>query len=126
MRGAVGLCCGTHALDVPLRPSAVFQKPGEGRASPFPRADLSNSVRDGYAERRVVIEHGDMDLKIRDVVAEIPRHEVLSQQLHAMHPLSERLRFDAALALVSAPSLPQGSSVDRRPENFLSATRHRR
>lgn len=74
---------------MPLRPSAVFHKPGDGRC-PFPKADLSHSVRDGYAERRVAVEHGDMDLKIRDVAAEIPRHEVLSQQLHAMHPLSDR------------------------------------
>tara|TARA_R100000750_G_scaffold33485_4_gene21484 strand:- start:868 stop:1098 length:231 start_codon:yes stop_codon:yes gene_type:complete len=57
---------------------------------PFPGKDLSHSVRDGYAERREAVEHGDMDLEIRNVVAEIPRHEVLSQQLHAMHPLSDR------------------------------------
>ena len=72
---------------------------------PFPRTDLSHSFRYGYAERGVAVENRDANLEFGDLSIEVPRHEPLAQQFDTMH-----LRFDAASAVVSAPSSPQGTT----------------
>ena len=78
---------------------------------PFPRTDLSHGLCDRDAERGVAVQNGDTDLKLRDLSVEVPRHEALPQQFHTVH-----LRFDAASAVVSAPSSP-----DRSAEAFRRA-----
>ena len=70
---------------------------------PLSRTDLSHSFRDGYTERCVAVEHGDADLEFSDLAVEVPCHEPLPQEFNAVH-----LRLDAASAVVSAPSSPQG------------------
>ena len=69
---------------------------------PLSRTDLSHGFRDGYAERDVTVQDGDADLEFCDLTIEVPRHEPLAHQLHTMH-----LCFDAASAVVSAPSSPE-------------------
>ena len=54
-----------------------------------------------YAQCGWAVEHGDADLELCNLVVEVSRHEALSQQFHTMH-----LGFDAASAVVSAPSAP--------------------
>ena len=69
---------------------------------PFPRTDLFHGLCDRYAERGVAVQDGDPDLELRNLTVEVPRHEPLAHQFHAMH-----LRFDATSAVVSAPSSPE-------------------
>lgn len=38
---------------------------------PFVRVDLSYSFRDGYAERRVAVEHGDTNLGLRGLMLKV-------------------------------------------------------
>lgn len=66
--------------------------------------------------RRIVVEHGDTDVKLRDLAVEVPCHEALHQQFHTMH-----LRLNAAPAVVSAPSSPQDAAeVFGGPQDFGS------
>jgi len=89
------------------------------RGFPFPRTDLSRGLCDRDAERGVAVQNGDTDLKFRDPSVEVPRHEALPQQFHAVHP-----RFDAASAVVSAPSSPEDTTeVFRCPQCFVSCGR---
>ena len=86
---------------------------------PFPRTDLSHGLCDRNAERGVAIQNGDTDLKLRDLSVEVPRHEALPQQFHTVH-----LRFDAASAVVSAPSSPEGpAEVFRGAQGLVSCGR---
>ena len=86
---------------------------------PFPRTDLSHGFRDRYAERGVAVQDGDADLELGDLTVEVPSHEPLAQQLHAMH-----LRLDAASAVISAPSSPdRAAEVFRCPQCFVSCDR---
>ena len=78
-----------------------MHKSAERRGPPCPPTELSHSFRDGYAERGVAVRDGDADLDLCDLSVEVPRHEPLAQQFDTMH-----LRFDAASAVVSAPSSP--------------------
>ena len=55
----------------------------------------------GYAECGEAVQDGDTDLELRDLAVEVPRHEALTQQFHTVH-----LRFDAASAVIAAPSSP--------------------
>jgi hypothetical protein len=66
---------------------------------------LSHSFRDRSAERGVAVQDGDADLEFGNLTVEVPRHEPLAQEFDTMH-----LRFDAASAVVSAPSSPQGTA----------------
>ena len=90
--------------DLAVTPGSVAQI-GRRPILRFPRTDLSRDLSDRDAERCVAVEHGDTDLELRDLTVEVPCHEALPQQLHTMH-----LRLDAAPAVVSAPSPPEGAS----------------
>ena len=74
-------------------------------ALPLSRTDLSYDLCDRYAKRGVAVEDGDADLDLCDLAVEVPRHEALPQQLHTVH-----LGLDAAPAVVSAPSSPDGAA----------------
>ena len=66
--------------------------------SPFPWTKLSHGFRDGYAERSVAVHDCDTDLYLCNLSLEVPRHEALSQEFHAVN-----LYFGPAPAVVSAP-----------------------
>jgi hypothetical protein len=74
---------------------------GRRAECPFFRTDLSCDLRDWDAERGVAVQHGDTDLELRDLTVEVPRRKALTQEFDAVH-----LRFDAASAVISAPSSP--------------------
>ena len=61
-----------------------------------------------YAECGEAVQDGDTDLELRDLAVEVPRHEALTQQFHAMH-----FGFDAALL---------HKSGDRRTSPFPGQT----
>ena len=85
-------------------------------ALPLSRTDLSYSLFDGSAERGVVVKHGDADLEFRNLTVEVPCHEALPQQFHAVH-----LRLHTAPAAVTAPSSPEGpAEMVGRSECFVS------
>ena len=71
---------------------------------PLPQTDLFCDLRKRYAEGSETVHNGGTDLELRDLTVEVPRHEALAQQFHAMH-----LGFDAASAVVAAPSSPDGA-----------------
>jgi len=83
------------------------------------RGRPSSNVKRPYAERGVAIEDGHADLEFGDLAVEVPRHEALPQQLHAVH-----LRFDAASAVIAAPVSPKRpTEIFRRPQGFVSSDR---
>ena len=80
------------------------------------RTDLSYGLCDGDAERGISVQDGDADLEFSDLTVEVPRHEPLAQQFHAVH-----LCFDGAPAVVSAPSSPErAAEVFRRAKGLVS------
>ena len=84
---------------------ALLHKSADGRCSPFLRTNLSHGLCDRDAERGVAVENGDANLELGDLSIEVPCHEALPKQFHTMH-----LGFDAASAVVSAPSSPEGTT----------------
>ena len=80
----------------------MLHKSGDGLARPFP-ADLFYDLCDGYAEGGVAVHDCNADLDFGNLAVEVPRHEPLAQQFDRVH-----LRLDAAPAVVSTPSSPQG------------------
>tara|TARA_R110002073_G_C9430375_1_gene576665 strand:+ start:424 stop:618 length:195 start_codon:yes stop_codon:yes gene_type:complete len=40
---------------------------------------------------RAMVQDGDTDLDLGDLTVEVPRHEALPEQFHAMHPLTGRV-----------------------------------
>ena len=93
-----------------------IHKSVDWQASPFPQTDLSHGLCDRDAERGVAVQNGDTDLELGDLTVEVPSHEPLAQQFHAMH-----LRLDAASAVISAPSSPdRAAEVFRCPQCFVS------
>jgi len=58
----------------------------------------------------------DTNLKLRNLTVEVPRHQAPAQQFHTIH-----LGFDAALAVVAAPSSPERTAkVFRRPQGLVA------
>lgn len=57
----------------------------------LPQAVLAHCFRDGDAKRGVAIQDGDAHLNLSDLAIKITRHEALTQQFHAMHPLPGRV-----------------------------------
>lgn len=84
---------------------ALLHKSGDGRGFPLPRTDLSHGFCDGYAERGEAVQDGHTDLELGDLTIEVPCAQPLAQQFQTMH-----LGFDAAPAVVTAPSSPNGST----------------
>ena len=83
---------------------------------PFPQTHLTHGLRDGYAECGISVHDGNADLDLGDVAVEVPRHEALSQQLHAVH-----LCLGPASAVVSTPvSADRSSRVFRRSQGFVT------
>jgi len=72
---------------------------------PLRGAELSYGFCDGYAERVEAVQDGHADLEPGDLTIEVPRGQTLAQQFHTRH-----LRFDAPLAVIAAPSSPDGST----------------
>ena len=72
---------------------------------PLPRTDLSCGLSDGYAKGSEAVQDGYSYLELRHLTVEVPRHEALAQEFDAVH-----LRFDAASAVIAAPSSPDGST----------------
>ena len=85
---------------------ALLHKSADGRT------DLSQGLRDGYAKRGVAVQAGDAELEFSGLSVDVSRHQPLTRKLHTMH-----LRFDAAPAVVSAPSSPQGAEIMRGNES---------
>ncbi len=86
------------------------------RISSFPGRIHATAICDGDAKGGVAIHDGDADLDFRDLTVEVPGHEALPQQFHAVH-----LRLDAASAVVSAPVSPDGATeVFRRAERLVA------
>ena len=75
---------------------------------PFPRTDLFYDLCDGCAERNEAVQDGDTDLELGELTIKVPRAQALAQQFHTVH-----LGFDAAPAVIAAPSSP-----DRPAEAF--------
>jgi hypothetical protein len=69
---------------------------------PHLRTELSNDLRNGDAERGEAVQSGDTNLELRHLTVEVTRHEALTQQFDTGH-----LGFDAASAVVAAPSSPE-------------------
>ncbi len=65
-----------------------------------PRRSADGSC-DGDAERGIAVEDGDADLEFGGLAVEVAGHELLPEELHAVH-----LGLGAASAVVSAPSAP--------------------
>ncbi len=49
------------------------------------------TICDGYAERSISVQDGDTNLDLGDLTVEVPRHEALPEQFHAVHPLTGRV-----------------------------------
>lgn len=75
---------------------------------PYPRTDSSYGFSEGYSERGEAVQDGDTDLELGDLTVEVPSGQTLAQQFHTMY-----LGFDAASAVIAAPSSP-----DRPAEAF--------
>jgi hypothetical protein len=87
---------------------------------PFYQTDLSHDLRDGDAEGGVAFEDANTDLELRDLTVKVPRHETLAQQFHTMH-----LGFDAASAVVSAPSIARQAHPKDAAERGRQSARPR-
>ena len=74
---------------------------------------MSYGLRDGYAERGVAVQNGDADLEFSDLTVEVPCHEALAQQFHAVHP-----GLDAAPAVGSFGAALE--PVARRPLTIVA------
>ena len=83
---------------------ALLHKSAAGRGFPFAGADSSHGFSEGYGKCGEAVQDGDPDLKLGNLSVEVPGIQTLAQQLHTM-----RLRFDAAPAVVAAPSSSDGS-----------------
>ena len=70
---------------------------------PFPRTDVSHGFSDGYAGRGEAVQDGHTDLELRDLTVEVPRGQAPVRRFHTVH-----LGLDAALAVIAAPSSPDG------------------
>ena len=75
----------------------------------FRGAHLSYGRCDGYVESCVAVERCGADLDFGDLSVKGARHQGLAETLDAVY-----LALDAASAVVSAPSLPQGA-----PQNIV-------
>lgn len=83
------------------------------------RTDSSHGFSDGYAERGEAVQDGHTDLELGNLTVEVPRHEALAQQFHTVH-----LGFDAAPAVITAPSSPDGSAkAFRCAQGFVACKR---
>lgn len=83
---------------------------------PFPRTDSSYRLSDRYTESGVTVEHGDAELDFRNLPIKVSGHDGLAEQFDAVH-----LALDAASAVISAPSSPQGTAqVSRCTHRFVS------
>ena len=109
-----GLCCTNQLSDI----------------APLSQTDSSHRFCDGDATCGVAIQDRDTHLNLRDLAVEVTRHEALTQQFHAMHPLPgsgllanhERVCLDATSAVVSAPIPPQRpTQVLRCAERVVSS-----
>lgn len=76
---------------------------GERAHFPFPRTDIPYGLCYGYAKSGVAIEDGEADLNFCDLPIKVSCHQGLAKKLDAVH-----LGLDAAPAVVSAPSSPDG------------------
>jgi hypothetical protein len=76
----------------------------------YTRTDVSQDLGDGDAAGGVAVQNGHTNLELRHLTVEVWRHEALTRPFHtpfhtpfhAMH-----LGFDAAPAVVTAPSSPE-------------------
>ena len=124
-----------HIRNVLLSRRALLHKSGSGRSSPFPRTDLFHDVCDGYAERGEAVENGDANLELRNLTVEVPSGQTLKRpdvdpavshnastdrQGHVKHD-PERFGFDAASAVIAAPSSPDCSTEAFRGTKRLVA-----
>jgi hypothetical protein len=83
--------------------------------------DLPHGFCDRDAEGGVAFHDGDADLDFRDLTVEVPCHEALAQQFHAVH-----LCLDAASAVVAAPVSPdRAAEVFRCSQRLVSGHRTR-
>jgi hypothetical protein len=96
--------CRAHVGDVAFG-EALSHKSGEGRMAPFPRTDLSRGFSDGYAQRGEAVQDGHPYLDLGDLTVEVPSAQPLAPQFQTVN-----LCFDAAAAVVIAPSSPDGST----------------
>jgi len=86
------------------------------------RLVLFHGFSDGYGEGGKAVQDGNADLELGNLTAEVPRHEAVPRQLHAVH-----LRLDAAPAVIRSALLPYCSrlrmamsSVTRGDHRFRS------
>ncbi len=80
------------------------------------RTDLSYGLRDRDAEPGEAVQHGDADLELCDLTIKVSGAQALAALFRAMH-----LRFDAASAVIPAPSSPDGpSDALRCPQDFVA------
>ena len=84
---------------------------------------------DGYAERSISVQDRDTDLDLFDLTVEVPRHEALPEQFHAVHPLPdsglaanhERVALDVASTEVATPIPPKrAAQVFRCAQSIVS------
>jgi hypothetical protein len=96
---------GGVGLDLRLRAEAVGDEGAQGigvSGGVFPRLMSAGGPRDGDAESGEAVEDGDADLELGGLSVEIAGHELLAEQLHAVHPLTGRaLRGNVPRGLVS-------------------------
>ena len=106
-RMATSSCCTIPSpMPGPLAPqSGSVAQIGWQADLPCPRTDSSHGFSDGYAKRGDAVQDGDTDLELGHLTIEVPRHEAMTQQFHAVH-----FGFDAALSVIAAPSSPDCSA----------------
>ncbi len=63
---------------------------------PLSRLKSADGLRDGNAECGEAVEDGDADLEFGGLAVEVAGHELLAEQLHAVH-----LRLHAASSVVA-------------------------
>ena len=81
-----------------------MHKSGDGRISPFPVRTYPAASGTGMP-KAVKPFRTARHMELGDLTIEVPRHEALAEQFDTVH-----LGFDAASAVIAAPSLPEGST----------------
>jgi hypothetical protein len=91
-------CLLDHALQAR---SARLLKSGDGGMSPYPGQTYPT-------KRGAPVENGNADLERGDLAIKVPRGQTLAQHFRTVH-----LCFDAAPAVVAAPSAIDGAQPNR-------------
>ena len=119
-------CLAAEDFELSGYTGALLHNSTEGRMSPCIWTDSSYGFSDGRAERGEAVQDGDTVLELGDLTVEVPRSQTLAQAVsdnasirRESDPPDRFLArivfwpgsyFDAAPAVIAAPSSPDGST----------------